>query len=44
MITPRLILIILALIAFAMAALGVGSRFNLIAVGLFCWALSLVLV
>jgi hypothetical protein len=44
MITARLVLIIMALMAFAAAALGLTSRFNLIAVGLFCWALSLILV
>jgi len=44
MITVRLVLLVLALIAFALAALGVQSRFNLMAVGLFCWALSQVVV
>jgi hypothetical protein len=44
MITLRLVLLILALIAFVLAALGVQSRFNLLAVGLACWVLSLVLI
>jgi hypothetical protein len=44
MIHARLLLMILALLAFACAAFGVASRFNLIAVGLFCWALSLILI
>ena len=43
-VNARLVLILLALVAFACAAFGITSRFNLIAVGLFCWALSLVLV
>lgn len=44
MITARLVLLVLALICFALSAFGVASRFNLQSVGLFCWALSLVLV
>jgi len=44
MIPVRLILLVLALITFALAAFGVQSRFNLVAVGLFCWVLSLVVV
>lgn len=43
MITLRLILLVLALIAFAAAAVGVQSRFNLIATGLFLWVLTLVI-
>jgi len=44
MIHVRLFLLLLAVVAFALAAFGVTSRVNLIAVGLFCWALSLILV
>lgn len=44
MITVRLVLLVLALISFALSALGVQSRFNLQSVGLFCWVLSLVIV
>jgi hypothetical protein len=43
MITARLILLILAVIAFALAVFDVKSRVNLTAAGLFFWALSLVL-
>jgi hypothetical protein len=35
-----LLLVIVALVCFALAAFGVGGRVNLIAVGLFCWLLS----
>ena len=38
----RLVLEILGLIAFALAGLNVASRFNLIAVGLFLWLLAVV--
>lgn len=44
MITVRLVLLVLGLIAFALSALGVQSRFNLQSVGLFCWCLSAVVV
>ena len=40
----RLILLVLALMAFAAAALGAPSRFNLMAVGLFLWVLALLVV
>jgi hypothetical protein len=41
MLTLRLVLLILALLAFASAAFGVPSRVNLVAVGLAFWMLSL---
>jgi len=48
MITVRLVLLVLAIFAFALAAVGIEprapTRFNLVAAGLFCWALSLVMV
>jgi len=44
MITLRLILLVLALMAFAAAALNTTSRFNLVAVGLCLWVLSLLVV
>lgn len=44
MITARLVLLVMALVAFGLAAAGVASRFNLIAAGLFCWVLSLMIV
>lgn len=41
MATVRLVLVIVALVAFALAALGVAvPRLNLTAAGLFCWLLS----
>jgi len=43
MITVKLVLIVLALVLFALAAVGVPSgRFGLIAGGLFAWCLSTV--
>ena len=36
----HLILILAALIFFALATFGVGSRFNLVAAGLFLWLLA----
>jgi hypothetical protein len=41
MITLRLLLLILALLAFVVAAAGVPSRINLVAAGLALWMLSL---
>lgn len=38
MITLKLLLLVAAIILFALAALGVGGRFNLVAAGLACWA------
>jgi len=39
--TLKLVLLIVALVLFALAAFGVpSSRFSLIAGGLFCWCLS----
>lgn len=35
-----LLLILVALICFALAAVGVASRINLVAAGLFCWCLA----
>lgn len=44
-VTLHLILIILALVLFALATVGwPASRFNLIAAGLFCWLLAVSLV
>lgn len=39
-ITLRLILMILAVVSFAMAAAGVTTRVNLVALGLALWALA----
>ena len=36
----HLVLILAALILFVLATFGVGSRFNLVAAGLFFWLLS----
>jgi hypothetical protein len=41
MLTLRLVLLILALITFVVAAWGVPSRVNLVAAGLALWILSL---
>jgi hypothetical protein len=38
-----LILLIAAFILFVIAALGVGGRFNLVAAGLACWVLSIII-
>jgi hypothetical protein len=38
-----LVLLIAALILFIIAAIGVTSRFNLIAAGLACWVLAVIL-
>ena len=35
-------LLIIALLCFVLSALGVGTRVNLIAVGLACWVAALV--
>jgi len=43
MITLRLLLLVLAFISFAIAAFGVPSRVNLIAVGLALWVLTLLI-
>lgn len=40
MITVRLVFYILALICFALAAIGVNTRINAVAAGLFCWLLG----
>lgn len=37
-----LVLYIVALVLFALAFFGVGSRYNLVAGGLFCWLLAAV--
>ncbi|WP_157251107.1 hypothetical protein [Nonomuraea typhae] len=39
---PQLILYLVMLICFALAAFNIGGRINLIAVGLTAWALALV--
>lgn len=36
----QLILVILTLVLFGLAFFGVGSKYNLVAGGLFCWLLS----
>lgn len=41
-ITLRLILLIIAIVCFAVAAAGVPSRINLMALGLALWALATV--
>lgn len=38
-----LVLYLVALILFAITFFGVGSRFNLLAGGLFCWLLAVLL-
>jgi hypothetical protein len=38
-----LILLIAAAILFGLAAFGVGSRINLVALGLLCWVLTAVI-
>lgn len=35
-----ILLVLVALVLFALATFGVGSRFNLVAAGLFCWCLA----
>jgi len=42
-ITLRLVLIVLAIVCFALAAAGVASRVNLTAAGLACWAAATLL-
>jgi hypothetical protein len=43
MVTVKLVLLVLALVLFGLAALGVpSSRINLVAGGLLCWCLSTV--
>lgn len=37
------ILIIVALVCFALATLGINARVNLVALGLFAWALTLLI-
>lgn len=44
MLTIRALLLILALVAFVLAAIGVPARVNLVATGLALWMLSLLLV
>jgi hypothetical protein len=39
----HLVLYIVAAILFAIAALGVSSRINLVAAGLFCWVLTAII-
>jgi len=41
--TVKLVLLILAFVVFILAALGVQSRFNLVAVGLALWVLELLI-
>lgn len=36
----QLILVLVALVLFALAAFNVPSRFSLVAAGLFCWCLA----
>jgi hypothetical protein len=43
MITVRLVLLILACVAFVGAAVGVQSRVNLVGLGLALWVLTLIL-
>jgi hypothetical protein len=38
-----LILLIAAFILFVIAAIGVGTRFNLVAAGLACWVLAVII-
>ena len=42
--TVDLILLIIAAVCFGLAALGVGSRVNLLALGLLAWVLELLAV
>lgn len=42
-VTLSLILLVAAFVLFVIAAAGVSSRFNLMAAGLACWVLSLLL-
>lgn len=44
MLTLRLVLLLLAFVAFVLAAFGVPSRVNLIAAGLAVWVLALLLM
>jgi hypothetical protein len=43
MITIRLVLLILAFVAFVGAAIGIQSRVNLLGLGLALWVLTLIL-
>lgn len=44
MITARFVLLVIAAVLFALAAFGVShSRVNLLAAGLFCWVLAIVI-
>jgi len=43
MITVRLLLLVLAFISLVLAAFGVASRLNLIAVGLALWVLAVLI-
>jgi len=38
-----LLLLVVAFILFVLATFGVGGRFNLIAAGLACWLLSIII-
>jgi len=42
-ITVRVVLIVIAVVCFALAAAGVASRVNLMAAGLACWATATLL-
>lgn len=44
MVTASIVLLIAALVLFGVATFGVASRLNLVAAGLFCWVLSLLIV
>ena len=41
--TLELILLVVAAVCFAAAVIGVTSRVNLIALGLFCWILTVLI-
>lgn len=44
MVTARFVLVLVAVVLFGLVALGVThSRVNLLAAGLFCWALAVLL-
>ncbi len=43
MVTVSLVLLIAALVLFGVAIFGPPTRINLVAAGLFCWVLSIVI-
>lgn len=43
MVTVTTLLLIAALVLFGVAIFGVAAKINLVAAGLFCWVLSIVL-